>query len=168
MFSHINGNKLSPRPCKCCGWTCRSILKHNQNTYYPRFSLTPKTSIAFAKIGVLFLLCSWSRDDDFLFSSFRESPLMQPYLNSQLNSSSPDRWLYLSLQYNFESISTHETSPNLPHTPSHCQPDPAGRVADEIFSLPIFGTAARLPRRQVLRRIGGSFHQNGTELYAAT
>jgi len=34
----------------------RSILKNNQNTYYPRFSFTPKTVIASPKTGVLFLL----------------------------------------------------------------------------------------------------------------
>jgi len=36
----------------------RSISKNNQNTYYPRFSVTPKTDIAFPKTSVLFLL--WS------------------------------------------------------------------------------------------------------------
>jgi len=35
------------------------ILNINQSTYYPRFSLTPKTSIAFPKRGVLFLLWSY-------------------------------------------------------------------------------------------------------------
>ena len=34
----------------------KSILKINQNTYYPRFSFTPKTRIKFPKTGVLFLL----------------------------------------------------------------------------------------------------------------
>ena len=33
-----------------------SILKNHQNTYYPRFSVTPKTGIAFPKTGVLFFL----------------------------------------------------------------------------------------------------------------
>jgi len=32
----------------------RSSLKNDQNTYYPRFSFTPKTGIAFPKTGVLF------------------------------------------------------------------------------------------------------------------
>jgi len=36
----------------------RSILKNNQNTFYPRFSLTPKACTAFPKTGVLFLLCN--------------------------------------------------------------------------------------------------------------
>jgi len=35
----------------------RSILKNNQNTYYPRFSFTPNIGIAFPKTGFLFLLC---------------------------------------------------------------------------------------------------------------
>jgi len=34
----------------------RSILKTNQNTYYPRFSFTPKTCVSFPKTGVSFLL----------------------------------------------------------------------------------------------------------------
>jgi len=34
----------------------RSILKNDQNKFYPRFSFTPKTGIAFPKTGVLFLL----------------------------------------------------------------------------------------------------------------
>ena len=37
----------------------RPILKNNQNTYHPRFGSTPKTSIAFPKTLVLFLL--WRR-----------------------------------------------------------------------------------------------------------
>jgi len=36
----------------------RSILKNNQNTYYPRFSFTPKTGIEPPETGVLFLLCT--------------------------------------------------------------------------------------------------------------
>ena len=32
-----------------------SILKNNQNTYYPRFGFTPKIGITFLKTGVLFL-----------------------------------------------------------------------------------------------------------------
>jgi len=31
-----------------------SVLKTNQNAYYPRFCLTPKTGIAFPKPVVLF------------------------------------------------------------------------------------------------------------------
>jgi len=38
----------------------RPILKNNQNTYYPRFSFTPKTGIAFPKKGVSFLLWWYS------------------------------------------------------------------------------------------------------------
>jgi len=34
----------------------KSILKNNQNTYYPRFSFTPRIGIAFPETGVLFLL----------------------------------------------------------------------------------------------------------------
>ena len=34
----------------------RPILKYNQNTYYPRFSFTLKTCIAFPKTSFLFLL----------------------------------------------------------------------------------------------------------------
>jgi len=36
-----------------------SILKNNQNTYYRRFSITPKTGIAFPKMDVLFYLCGY-------------------------------------------------------------------------------------------------------------
>jgi len=36
----------------------RATLKNNHNTYYPRFSFTPKPGAAFPKTGVLFLLCS--------------------------------------------------------------------------------------------------------------
>jgi len=35
----------------------RSILKNNQNTYYPRFSVIPNTGIRLPETGVLFLLC---------------------------------------------------------------------------------------------------------------
>jgi len=42
----------------------RSILKNNQNTYYPHYSFTPTTGIAFPETGVLFSLCSHS---DFTF-----------------------------------------------------------------------------------------------------
>jgi len=35
----------------------KSILKNDQNTYYPRFSFIPKTGTAFPKTGVLFLPC---------------------------------------------------------------------------------------------------------------
>jgi len=35
----------------------RSILKTDQNTYYPRFSFTPDIGIELPKTGVLFLLC---------------------------------------------------------------------------------------------------------------
>jgi len=35
----------------------RSILKNHQNTNHPRFRFTPKTGIAFAETGALFLLC---------------------------------------------------------------------------------------------------------------
>ena len=34
----------------------RSVLKNYENTYYPRFSFTPDTGIAFLETGVLFLL----------------------------------------------------------------------------------------------------------------
>jgi len=34
----------------------RSIFKNNQNTYYPLFCFTPKTSAAFPKTGISFLL----------------------------------------------------------------------------------------------------------------
>ena len=34
----------------------KTILKNNENTYYPRFSCTPKTGIGLPKTGVLFLL----------------------------------------------------------------------------------------------------------------
>ena len=50
MFSHII-RKVSARASHWCGWT----LKIYQNTY-PRFSFTPKTGIAFPKIGILRLL----------------------------------------------------------------------------------------------------------------
>jgi len=36
----------------------RPILKHNQITYYPRFSFTPKTGIELPKT-VSVLLCFW-------------------------------------------------------------------------------------------------------------
>jgi len=36
----------------------RSILKNKRNSYYPRFSFTPKTGVAFAETGVLFLVCT--------------------------------------------------------------------------------------------------------------
>jgi len=36
----------------------RSILKNDQDTYYPRFSFTPKTGIELPETGVLFLLCT--------------------------------------------------------------------------------------------------------------
>jgi len=36
----------------------RPILRNKQNTYYPRFSFTPKTGIELPKTGVSFLLCS--------------------------------------------------------------------------------------------------------------
>jgi len=39
----------------------KSILKNNQTTLCPRFSVTPKTGIAFPKTGVLFLLWTWAR-----------------------------------------------------------------------------------------------------------
>ena len=39
----------------------KSSLKIYQNTYYPRFSFTPKTGTAFLKTGVLFLLCGAMR-----------------------------------------------------------------------------------------------------------
>ena len=32
----------------------RSMLKNNENTFYPRFSVTRKTGVAFPKTGVLF------------------------------------------------------------------------------------------------------------------
>jgi len=54
MFGHINGGGSSRRDqVKIIG-----ILKNNQNTYHPRFGLTPKTGIAFPKTGFCFYCIS--------------------------------------------------------------------------------------------------------------
>ena len=46
-----------------------SIVKNNQNTYYPRFSFTPKTGTQLPETGVVYLLC------DCLVRRFAVAPL---------------------------------------------------------------------------------------------
>jgi len=53
MFSHIN-MESSRRDLWNDMAEHRSILENTQNTYHARFGFTPKTDIAFAKMGVLF------------------------------------------------------------------------------------------------------------------
>ena len=50
--------------------TGRSILKNNQNTYYPSFSFTPKTGTELPETGVLFLLCNFL----IFYKALRASP----------------------------------------------------------------------------------------------
>ena len=38
----------------------RPVLKNNQNTYYHRFSFTPKTGVAFPQTGVFLFTVSWN------------------------------------------------------------------------------------------------------------
>jgi len=63
MFSHIIQYKRSRRELIIDGAEHRSILKNNQNTFYLRFSFTPKTGLSFPKTGVLFLLSSVERNE---------------------------------------------------------------------------------------------------------